>query len=209
MRLENLFLDKTGEVPDPYWLHVSYGSIAVNTADRKAWIADMETIETKKPVKTTYLHPIIMRMVLDNCANVDEALGLFDSVNVKGAMPGADYHIMVADKTGRSVLIEWIGDDMVTTQIDHATNHYVAKKDNFFPDGCGRDEMLKAGLFRTRKNGMREDFVENLIKLVIQDPSNGADRGKTQYSCIYNLMKKTMRIYSFGDMSTYWDYKLQ
>ena len=124
-------------------------------------------------------------------------------------MPGADYHIMVADKSGKSLLIEWLGDQMVATDIAHATNHYVAREDKFFPDGCGRDEMLKAGLFRTRKKGMREDFVVNLMKLVIQDPTNGADRGKTQYSCIYNLTKKTMRIYSFGDMSKYWDYKLQ
>ena len=205
---DNLFLDKSGEVPDPYWLHVSYGSLAINTADEKAWIADMETIETKNEGKQTYLHPIVMRMALDNCATVEEALGLFSSVNVKGAMPGADYHIMVADSTGKSCLIEWLGDEMVTTDINHATNHYVAKKDMFFPDGCGRDEVLKAGLFRTRKNGMREDFVENLMKLVIQDPTNGADRGKTQYSCIYNLTKKTMRIYYFGDTSKYWDYSL-
>ena len=206
---DNLFLENPGEVPDPYWQHVSYNSVAVNKADKKAWIADMETIETRKQDKSTYLHPIVMRMALDNCADVEEALGLFGNVNVKGAMPGADYHIMVADKSGRSCLIEWLGDEMVVTDIDHATNHYVAKEDRFFPEGCGRDEVLKAGLFRTRKKGMREDFVENLMKLVIQDPENGADRGKTQYSCIYNLTRKTMRIYSFGDMSRYWDYKLQ
>ena len=123
-------------------------------------------------------------------------------------MPGVDYHILLADSSGESKLIEWIGNEMAIIDINHATNHYVAKKDMFFPEGCGRDELLKAGLFRTRKNGMREDFVENLLRLVVQDPDNGADTGKTQYSCIYNLSKKTMKIYSFGDMSKSWNYSL-
>ena len=204
----NLFLHNPNETPDPYWFDVSYGSIAVNEADKKAWFADMETIETKNPGKPTYLHPIIMRMVLDNCATVEEAIAMFSSVNVKAVMPGADYHIMVADSTGKSRLIEWLGDEMVATDINHATNHYVAKEDNFFKDGCGRDEVIKAGLFRTRKNGMREDFIENLLKLVVQDYTNGADKGKTQYTCIYNLTKKTMKVYSWGDLSKSWVYKL-
>ena len=168
----------------------------------------MPVIETKNPGKPTYLHPIVMRMVLDSCATVEEAVGLFSKVNVKGAMPGADYHIMIADASGKSRLIEWLGDEMTVTDITHVTNHYVAKDDPFFPDGCGRDEVLKAGLFRTRKNGMREDFAENLIHLVVQDPTNGADRGKTQYTCIYNLTKKTMKVFSFGDMSRFWQYSL-
>ena len=148
-------------------------------------------------------------MALDSCASVEEAVALFGSVNVKGAMPGEDYHIMVADTTGKSRLIEWVGDEMMVTDINHATNHYVAKEDLFYKNGpCGRDEVLKAGLYRTRKNGMREDFAENLMKLVVQDPTNGADTGKTQYSCIYNLNRRTMKIFAWGDMSRSWEYKL-
>ena len=204
----NLTLDNPGETPDPYWIKGGFGSVAINEADHKAWIASQEWIETKAEGKTTYLHPILMRLVLDNCADVDEAIAFMSTANVKGAMPGADYHIMVADASGKSRLVEWIDNEMVVTDINHVTNHYVAKEDPFFKDGCGRDEMLKAGLFRTRENGMREDFVENLLKLVIQDPTNGADNGKTQYTCIYNLTKKTLKIYSFGDMSKSWGYKL-
>lgn len=206
---ENYSLNISGEEPDPYWIKTSYGSIAVNETDRKAWIADMEWIQTKKEGCPTYLHPIMMRAVLDNCACVEEALAFMDRCNVKGAMPGADYHIMVADSSGRSSLVEWIGDAMHVTPIDHATNHYVAKEDPFFPEGCGRDRVLEAGLFRTRKNGMREDFAENLIRLAIQDPTNGTDSGKTQYTCIYNLSRKTLRVFSFGDMSKSWDYELK
>ena len=205
---ENFFLDKEGEVPDPYWIKASHGSIAVNEADRKAWIAEQEWIETRKEGQPYYLHPVAMRIALDNCASVDEALAYFDSVNLRAAMPGADYHIMLADQSGRSVLLEWDEGVMKVSETNHATNHYVCKDDPFFPEGCGRDEVLKAGLFRTRKAGMREDYAENLLRLVVQDPSNGTDRGKTQYSCIYNLNRGTLKIFSFGDMSKSWEYSL-
>lgn len=205
----NLFLEKPGETPDPYWFRAQVGSVAVNKEDQRAWVAEMEWIHTKKPGKPVYLHPIVMRMALDRCGSVEEAIALFDNVNVKGAMPGADYHIMVADSTGKSRLIEWVGDEMKVTDINHATNYYVAKEDLFYKDGpCGRDEVLKAGLYRTRKKGMREDFAENLLKLVIQDPANGADNSKTQYTCIYNLTRKTMKVFSWGDMSKSWEYTL-
>ena len=203
----NLFLEEAGQQPDPYWLYGSDGALVINEADRKAWLIHQAVIKTTMPGKPSYLHPILMRMVLDNCANVDEALGLFASGNVRGAMPGADYHIMVADSTGKSRLIEWIDNQMVVTDINHATNHYVAKEDKFFPDGCGRDKCLEAGVYRGR-NGMREEYAERLLGLVVQAPDNGMDRGKTQYSCIYNLNKKTLKIFSFGDMERSWNYQL-
>jgi hypothetical protein len=115
---------------------------------------------------------------------------------------------MVADTSGKSRLIEWIDNKMVTTDINHATNHYVAKEDPFYKVACGRDECLKAGVYRGR-NGMREDYAERLLGLVVQDPENGMDQGKTQYSCIYNLNRKTLKIFSFGDMSRSWEYELQ
>ena len=205
----NLFMDVSGQEPDPYWMPATLGSVAVNTADRKAWIATMELIETRAEGKPTLLHPILMRMALDNCANVEEAVGLFSKYNVKGAMPGADYHILVADDKGRSVLIEWDGDEMKVTDIDHATNHYVCKEDLFFKDGCGRDECLRAGLFRTRNVGMSKDYARDLLKIVVQDPSNRIDRSKTQYSCIYDLTEKSMRIFSYGDLEKYWTYSIK
>ncbi len=204
----NMFMENSGELPNPYWLYASNGSVVVNKADRKAWIASQPLIQTMDPAKPTLLHPVLMRMMLDNCGNVEEALAMAERFNVKGAMPGADYHVMVADASGKSRLIEWIDNKMVTTDINHATNHYVAKEDPFYKVRCGRDECLKAGVYRGR-NGMREDYAERLLGLVVQDPTNGMDQGKTQYSCIYNLNKKTLKIFSFGDMSRSWNYELK
>ncbi|MBQ1878010.1 MAG: hypothetical protein II161_04255 [Erysipelotrichaceae bacterium] len=204
----NMFLENSGELPDPYWIYASHGSVVVNKADCRAWVASQPLIQTVDPSKPTLLHPVLMRMILDNCGSVEEALAMAEGFNVKGAMPGADYHVMVADASGKSRLIEWIDNKMVTTDINHATNHYVAKEDPFYKVSCGRDECLKAGVYRGRK-GMREDYAERLLGLVVQDPTNGMDQGKTQYSCIYNLNRRTLKIFSFGDMSKSWSYELK
>lgn len=147
-------------------------------------------------------------MVLDNCRNVDEALALMSQYNIKGAMPGADYHLMVADSSGKSRLVEWTETEMIVHDIDHATNHWVSKEDGFFPNGCNRDDMLIAGLNRFRAGGMTQAQAESLMGLVVQDPENNNNDGKTQYSCVYNLTKKTLRVFSFGDMTRSWDFSL-
>ena len=71
-----------------------------------------------------------------------------------------------------------------------------------------KHEIIKAGLYRTSKSGMEEEFAISLIKMAIQSPDNGRDSGKTQYTSIYNLTKKTVKVFSFGDMSKYWEYSL-
>ena len=61
---------------------------------------------------------------------------------------------------------------------------------------------------RFRKGGMSQAQVEALMRLVIQDPDNNNDDGKTHYSCIYNLTKKTLKIFSYGNMDEGWEYKM-
>lgn len=205
--IETKKLEKEGEVPDRLKPYVENESVWINEFDHRAWIAHQKTIETKKENQKTYLHPIAMRLMLDNCANVNEAIGFMNNINVKSAMPGADYHILVADKEGNSRLLEWQGDEMKVVDINHATNYFVSRDDHF---GLGqdRDDVILAAFERTKKGGMREDFAKLTLNMVAQDPTNGNDKGKTQYSCIYNLTKKTLRVFSFGDFSKSWDFTL-
>ena len=204
---ENIELKETGEVPDENEKKAGVGSIAYNDIDKKAWICHKEWIKTTMPGKKTVLHPILMRLILDNCANVQEAVAFADQFNVASAMPGSDNHILIADKEGNSRLLEWVDNKMNVIDINHATNYRVSA-DDIFHGRCPRDECIKAGLFRTEKGGMREDFAENLMKLIVQDPTNGNDTGKTQYSCIYNLNKLHLKIFSYGKFDKSWEFDL-
>lgn len=81
---------------------------------------------------------IIMRLFLDRCASVDEALALVNSLDmVHDQKVGSGYHYMVADARGRCVVIEFDKDDgwktMVVEKPDgmnymHVTNHLLSPK---------------------------------------------------------------------------------
>lgn len=195
---------KKGELPDSQYAYARQGTIAVNDSDHRAWSANMIDTSTHMENKPYILPPVLMRMILDNCATVEEGIAFADRFNIRCVTPGADYHIMIVDKSGKSKLLEWVDNRMNVVDINHATNYRVTTDDGFH-GFCNRDNCLKAGLTRFR-NGMREDYAVDLLKLVHQDYTNGADRGKTQYSCVYNLEQQTLKIFSFGDFSKSWNY---
>lgn len=202
-----VLLEKPGEVPDRFDKWSYPGCVALNTADHKAWRAAMPVHEQKQPGKPTLYHPILMRQMLDLCGNAGEAVKLASSVNVKAAVPGSDYHVLIADASGTSVMLEWEGDEMKVLPAKCGTNYRLNGEDPF--RGTDRRyECIQTGLERF-PNTMPEKYGLDLLRLVCQEPGNGADRGKTQYSCIYHLEQKTMQIFAFGDYSHSWTFSLQ
>ena len=207
-----IVLSGAGKEPEAWMRTSKHGSIAVNHEDRKAWKASMPLVRTEMEGKrTSLLHPILMRMMLDSCANVDEAVALADMFNVHTIAPGQDYHILVADSSGKARLLEWVDNKMNVVDTCHATN-YRRTADDLFHGVCGRDELIKAFFLRCRKDGeftgMREDLIMSLLNLIRQDPDNGHDTGITQYTCIYDLDHLGLKVYSFGDLSRSWDFSL-
>ena len=91
--------------------------------------------DTEKPnVGTT----IIMRLWLDRCATVEEALALLETVDVRhDATVGSGYHYMIADALGNSAVVEFDPNDgwktLVTRKPEgqnwmHVTNHLLHEK---------------------------------------------------------------------------------
>ena len=81
---------------------------------------------------------IIMRLWLDKCATVDEALALLATVDVRhDAIIGSGYHYMVADASGHCAVVEFDKDDgwktMIVEKADSlnymlVTNHLLSEK---------------------------------------------------------------------------------
>ena len=81
---------------------------------------------------------IIMRLWLDRCATVQEALDLLEAVDVRhDAAVGSGYHYMVADANGDCAVVEFDKDDGWKTLIVrkaedanymHVTNHLLSEK---------------------------------------------------------------------------------
>lgn len=207
-----VILEGAGTCPATWQRRASHLSVAVNHEDKKAWIAHMPYIKTEMEGKKGSLeHTILMRMMLDSCSCVEEAVALADMFNVYTVGPGQDYHIMVADSSGKARLLEWVDNKMNVVDTCHATNYRRSTYDQHFGE-CGRDALIKAFFLRCTKDGkftgMREDLIMSLMNLIRQDPDNGHDIGITQYSCIYDLDHLNLKVYSFGDFSTSWDFEL-
>lgn len=209
---EPIILKGAGTCPQTWQRRASHLSVAVNHEDRKAWIAHMPLVKTEMEGKKASIgHTVLMRMMLDSCASVEEAVALADMFNVYTVGPGQDYHVMVTDSSGQTRLLEWVDNKMNVIDTAHATN-YRRSADDLWHGVCPRDELIKAFFARCVKDGeftgMREDLIMSLMNLIRQDPDNGHDIGITQYSCIYDLDNLTLKVYSFGDFSRSWDFKL-
>ena len=79
-----------------------------------------QTAEGKHDVQTT----VAVRYILDNAASVDEALALLDGVNMHNVFNTA-YHYAIADTTGKSVVVEYIGNKKYVTDAKVVTNFYL------------------------------------------------------------------------------------
>lgn len=202
----NVVFENAGEAPTPKEKNAEIGSIAVNHADKLAWICEKERVAQKVEGRQDTIHTILMRMMLDYCASVDEAIGLAGKYNVKSAIAGSDFHVLVGDASGRSVVLEWIGDDLSVIETNRCTNYRLTYEDGF--RGTDRRyECLCTGLERFYDR-LREDYGTMMLQLVKQDPSNGYDRSMTLFSCLYNTAEKTLRVYSMGDFSKAYDFAL-
>jgi hypothetical protein len=82
---------------------VNEAGVAVSTLDA----ADANVLSAgQDPKKVTIWHPCRMRLILDYAKNVDEAIALLGKYNTFFTEDDTD-HIMIADRSGDSVVIEY------------------------------------------------------------------------------------------------------
>jgi len=158
------------------------------------------------PNKKTVLHPVLMRLMLDNCASVDEAVAFAGTFNLRSALNTKDFHILVCDSTGKSVILEWHRNIFTATPVNFSTNHYISTESKF-GNGAERDAIIQAA-FGKYNQGMPERIVKRTLELVSQNPFDGSCKGFTQWSTIYNLSDLSMKLWIQGDYEKGYEYQL-
>ena len=202
-----VILEVSGAVPERLDSKIKKNYLAVNTWDKKCWYADKNlAVNQQEAGKKTVIHPVLMRRMLDFAGNVDEAVEIARSFNVKSAMPDNDYHILVSDRSGKSVILEWIYNTLTITETIHGTNFYKARSDHY-GYGYERDAVLEACLNKY-KNGMSEEIAMRTLQLASQNSPEGSDVGFTQWSSIYDLDRNTLKLSVFMDYEQYYDFKI-
>ena len=174
--------------------------------------------DTEKPdVATT----IIMRLWLDRCATVGEALALLETVDVRHDVKvGSGYHYMVADASGDCAVVEFDKDGGWETMIVrkpegenflHFTNHLLAPKyytdepnqevGNTHSRSWWRYETL-GGYLQEHEGVLSVEEAQEALSLVHWKDFVWDDRKTiedTQFSNVYDQAALTLHLRNWND----------
>ncbi|MCQ2303007.1 MAG: linear amide C-N hydrolase [Bacteroidales bacterium] len=163
---------------------------------------DGEGTEQYDPDKHDIMTLSAMRIMLDKAADTDEALALMQQYNMfadktKSEIPHS-YHFLISDAKGHSVVLEYIHNEgdkswtMSPVEAKYVTNAYL--NEGWQHIGHGSDRYEKVRDVYEAKNGVfTEEEAMQLLKEVSQT-ATAEKTSNTQWSAVYNLTKKTVKI---------------
>jgi hypothetical protein len=145
------------------------------------------------PARETIGSLEIMREVLDHARTLDEAVAIFERYNID-MEGGPTLHYLIADATGRSVLIEFAGGEMIVQpnaqSWDMATNFIRATAPKAPESMCWRYHTISAQMSESGGQLPPEDAL-GLLGRVAQP--------NTQWSIVYNMATGEIRVAMHGD----------
>lgn len=122
-----------------------------------------------------------IRLLLDKAANIEEAINLLKQYNIHSAH-GSTQHIFIADKSGRSVIVEWYKLEMNIVEYNCCTNFVMSEPIITSYTGlCDRFDIIDGALKEKNINTIEESM--DLLEKVKQKSSST----HTIWSVIYNL----------------------
>lgn len=147
-------------------------------------IQDGDTIQqdSEKPDLTT---TTAIRLMLDQAADVEEALALLDAYDLHASMDMM-VHFALADASGRSVAVEYVDNEKIVTETPVVTNFYLAEGEKY---GIGtaqsheRYEILRQTLEEQER--MTETQVRDALDSVSKDNFND-EFASTEWSIVMN-----------------------
>lgn len=89
--------------------------------------------DTEKPDLTVVS---AIRLLLDKAATVDEAVALLEQYDMNSSI-GTSHHLAISDATGKSVVVEYVNNEMIVTQTAVVTNHYLSAGEKY---GVGNEK---------------------------------------------------------------------
>ena len=175
-------------------------------------------INTEKPDLTS---TTLLRLILDYADNVEEAVEIAKAYDLHDSA-GTSYHYMVADASGKSVILEWTGNTDITDNDGNARQLVVTYNDSdshigtieasadyqwitnfiiqpdYYEDNSkkpGYDRYERIGEELSVSNGIVADEKAAMDILAIvgrRDWNNDDNNGCTVHSAVYNLTDKTV-----------------
>lgn len=149
--------------------------------------------DTGKPNVTTTL---AIRLLLNKAANVEEALQLLKQYD-HHSDAGFAHHLAISDADGRSVVVEWVDNEILVTESALCTNHYLApsRKQSaslYYEDSHRRFDMLQT----------LSDSLPTMTKEeVTQSISSVASKQFTRWTVVFDRSTMSATYYQYADFS--------
>ncbi len=176
------------------------------------------------PEKSNIMASLAIRLALDGCATVDEALEVFRSHNffADGEDSPNNYHFLIADASGRSVVVEYYrpGEEapvedaaakdwtLNVLEEDHVTNFYLTDGWQNLGVGQARYDIIHERL-EEKNRILTEDEAMQLLQDVLQLLNPEEITSNTQWSVVYNLTRKTATVCVDKDYETRLNFRLE
>ena len=138
-----------------------------------------------------------LRVVLDKCANVDEALALLANYDMYSPRKNS-YHFFLTDTTRRAVVVEWDAEGkMVTTEDTAVTNFIMYNGAPMDPDQRYRKMHDKLDSVSAMTSSEAMELLETVNKGTLQE---------AHWSAVYNLEKFSVKVCFNEDYSNVYSY---
>lgn len=151
--------------------------------------AEIEQDSDKPDITTT----TAVRLLLNQAGDVDSALELLGQYDLHSSM-GMMVHFALADRTGKSVAVEYIEDEMVVTESPVLTNFYLAEGQKH---GIGTEQSHEryetlTELLKEKKTFTAEDMRDALDSVGKHNFNDGAT---TEWSIVMDQSGNRMTYY--------------
>lgn len=143
---------------------------------------------------------LAIRMLLDNAADVGEAVDILRRYDMHASANGC-YHLQIADAKGNSVVVSYVGNEMIVTEKEKeylcATNFYLHDVPfEYEKQGIDRYDKLIEKLSESKGVLSAQDGMK-LLDYVRIDSTEPDEEGRvysTQWSSIYDLNSPSLTI---------------
>lgn len=161
------------------------------------------------PERVTLNTTTAIRLVLDRAANVDEAVELLKGYNIYFS-GDVDCHFLIADASGRSVLVEYYDNDLRVTQPDadyQIASNFIAYNGLNIGEGGSEFERYDTVKSVLESSGGKLDEKDAAALLAKVGIMNG-DADVLQWSVVYNLSSLDGSIFAHRRLDSAFDFSL-
>ena len=129
----------------------------------------------------------IMRRILDDAANIHEAVSIMESYNID-FRGGPDLHYLIADQSGEAILVEFFEGEMRIIPNDnpwHLATNFLTSSMKSTQEQCARYDKISDTMMETGGN-LSSSSASELLSNVSQN--------NTQWSVVYNLQSGIIQV---------------